>query len=135
MEMFKIKKGEKNFLLSKFTKIGIFYFAFMEKFNSNTRAWLVAECGTTITAYLTENDVLMKGQNRDSVIVLVELHLKRVIGLVLLALPSKDFQGCGTLSKLLLPWGAKHSCLPSTGSGVAPIASRQPHVYPHLKHL
>lgn len=77
----------------------------MQRFNSNTRAWLVAECGTTITAYLTENDVLMKGQNRDSVIVLVELHLKRVIGLVLLALPSKELSGLWNLVKLLLPWG------------------------------
>lgn len=112
MDMFKIKKGEKNFLLSKFTKIGIFYFAFMEKFNSNTRAWLVAECGTTITAYLTENDVLMKGQNRDSVIVLVELHLKRVIGLVLLALPSKDFQGLWNLVKAPTSLGSQ-AFLPS----------------------
>ena len=83
----------------------------MDKFNSNTHAWLVAECGTTITAYLTENDILMKAQNCDSVIILLELHLKRVTGLVLHYL-QRTFKGCGTLSKLLTALGSR-AFLPS----------------------
>lgn len=66
-------------------------------------------------------------------IVLVELHLKRVIGLVLACTTFKDFHGLWNLSKLLLPW--EPIFLPSQywiRCG-APIASRQP-VYPHLKH-
>ena len=83
----------------------------MDRFNSNTRAWLVAEYGTTITAYLTENDILMKAQNCDSVIILLELHLKRVTGLVLLALPSKDFQGLWNLVKA--PYGLGEPSIPA----------------------
>ena len=91
MDVFKIKKGELNFLLTKFTKIGIFHFTFMERFNSNTSVWLVAECGMTIAEYLIGDDILMKAQNGHSVTVLVEFLLEREICLVLLALPLEDF--------------------------------------------
>lgn len=73
MDVFKIKKREQNFLLSKFTKIRMFLFKFMERINSSIRMWLV------LTIYLIENDILVKTQNCPSVTVLAELLLQKGI--------------------------------------------------------
>lgn len=137
MDVFKTKKEEQNFLLSKFTKIGIFHFTFMERFNSNTSVWLVAECGTTITEYLIGDDILMKAQSCHSVTVLVEFLLEREEMWCLTSITFRGLCGCRTLSKLKPYFLGEQSipAFPILDQVSLLCAPRQPHGYPYLEHL